>query len=191
MSLPHNSVNVQLPGYRSPAAGYEAPFEMLTACHERVQRTLALLQRLHEHVAQHGGDAQAVQAGHDVLRYFDQAAVQHHLDEERHVFPRVLALNDEALTQVVRRLQQDHRDMESSWSRVRVQLHRLVEAGDQVSPDWVKDSRELIQGFARLYERHIADEELRVYPAAQGVFSQEALSEMAQDMMQRRGLRLG
>jgi iron-sulfur cluster repair protein YtfE (RIC family) len=87
MSTRASPVAVQLPGHRAPAVGYEAPFQMLHACHQRVQRTLALLLRLHQHVTQHGGDAQAVQAAHDVLCNFEQTAPQHHLNEERHVFP--------------------------------------------------------------------------------------------------------
>ena len=35
------------PGVNAPGVGFEDPFAMLQACHERVQRTLALLERLH------------------------------------------------------------------------------------------------------------------------------------------------
>jgi hemerythrin-like domain-containing protein len=163
---------------------------MLNACHERVQRTLSLLQRLHEHVAQQGGDEQAVQAARDVLRYFEQAAPQHHLDEERHVFPRVLALGVPELTQTVQRLQRDHVEMESTWSRVRVELQCLIDEGARVSSDWVDRNRELFQHFASLYARHIPDEEQLVFPAGERATDSAALLTMAQDMMQRRGVRL-
>ncbi|HEX2546883.1 MAG TPA: hemerythrin domain-containing protein, partial [Ramlibacter sp.] len=92
----------------SPAAGFEEPFGMLEACHERVQRMLALLQRLREHLASHGADTQAQQAARDVMRYFDQAAPLHHQDEELHVFPPLLARGSAQAVQVVRRLQEDH-----------------------------------------------------------------------------------
>ncbi|RYY81317.1 MAG: hemerythrin domain-containing protein, partial [Comamonadaceae bacterium] len=52
-------------------AGFEQPFEMLEACHERVHRMLTLLDRLRRHVAGHGTDEQARQAARDVMRYFD------------------------------------------------------------------------------------------------------------------------
>lgn len=83
-----------LPGHRAPGAGYEAPFEMLDACHERVERMLRLLHRLRAHLQASGWDAQAAEAAHDVLRYFNEAAPRHHEDEERHVFPAVLAAPD-------------------------------------------------------------------------------------------------
>ena len=41
-----NASPVSPPGVRSPAVGFEQPFEMLQACHKRVQRSLDLLQRL-------------------------------------------------------------------------------------------------------------------------------------------------
>ena len=40
----------ELPGFLSPGAGFEAPFEMLAACHERVERMLTLLARLQQHL---------------------------------------------------------------------------------------------------------------------------------------------
>jgi hemerythrin-like domain-containing protein len=190
MNSTRQVVSVQLPGHRTPAAGYEAPFQMLSACHERVQRTLSLLQRLHRHVLQHGGDAQAVQAARDVLRYFELAAPQHHLDEERHVFPRVLALGDAALIEVVHRLQRDHVEMESTWTRVQAELQSLVAQGQGLKPGWVDQTREVFQHFVQLYERHIPDEEQLVFPAAQRIIDSEALAAMAQDMMQRRGVHL-
>ena len=190
MNTPSTPVSVQLPGHRAPAAGYEAPYQMLAACHERVQRTLALLQRLHQHVAQHGADEQAVQAARDVLRYFEQAAPQHHLDEERHVFPRVLAMGDAALTEVVHRLQRDHLEMEAAWARVRAELQSLMGVEPPLPSTWVDRTRDLFQHFVGLYERHIPDEEQLVFPAGERVMGPDALTVMAQDMMQRRGVRL-
>jgi hypothetical protein len=57
----------------TPAASLDQPFELLAGCHDRVRRSLALLQRLVEHVRAHGADAQARSAADDVLRYFDIA----------------------------------------------------------------------------------------------------------------------
>ena len=68
-----------LPGFHSPAIGFEQPFEMLSACHERVERTLALFERLVVHVRAQGHDAASRSAAADVLRYFDLAAPHHHV----------------------------------------------------------------------------------------------------------------
>lgn len=171
-----------------PAAGYEAPFEMLDACHERVHRMLRLLERLREHVAAHGADDQARQAARDVMRYFDQAAPQHHLDEERHVFPPLLAAADPAVVAVVRRLQQDHLRMEAGWAQARVVLADMAEGTLKGFND---AQHTLLAGFAALYGDHIEAEEQVAYPAARERLDATALAAMAQDMMHRRGVTLG
>ena len=73
--------------FPGPGAGFEEPFEMLEACHQRVHRMLGLMQRLAAHLGETGADANAQQAARDVMRYFDLAAPAHHEDEERHVLP--------------------------------------------------------------------------------------------------------
>src|SRR4051794_21650451 len=97
------------------AAGFEQPFEMLHACHDRMARMLALLQRLREHLRAQGADGQARQAARDVMRYFDTPAPRHHEDEELHVFPVLIALGDDAISTTVARLRQDHLQMEQRW----------------------------------------------------------------------------
>jgi len=169
-----------------PAAGYEQPFEMLEACHERVQRMLRLLERLQSHVEAHGADDQARQAARDVMRYFDQAAPQHHLDEERHVFPALLAAGDAATTEVVRQLQADHVRMEGGWSTARIVLAALA---DGTLAGFDAAQRETLRAFASLYGRHIATEEQVAYPAARQRLDGDGLARMSEDMMRRRGVR--
>ena len=84
-----------------PAAGFDQPFEMLAACHERAARMLDLLARLLPHLASQGCDEQARQAARDVMRYFDLAGPAHHEDEERHVFPLLQASPDPAAQALV------------------------------------------------------------------------------------------
>lgn len=177
-----------LPGFHAPGAGFEAPFEMLGACHERVERMLALLARLQQHLLAQGCDDAARQAARDVMRYFDLAAPLHHQDEEIHLFPPLLAGPDAGLRALVRRLLQDHRAMETAWPPVRSVLQAITDspAADGVPLDAARTAA--LNRFAALYERHLADEEHLAYPAAQAVLTGEALRAMSQDMMQRRGV---
>ena len=105
--------------HRAPGAGFEQPFEMLGACHERVERMLALLERLAQHLPQHGADEQAAGAARDVMRYFDQAAPLHHEDEERHVFPALRASGRPELAALAARLHEDHERMAAAWAALR------------------------------------------------------------------------
>ena len=121
---PQSMLGVALPGFSSPAAGFEQPFAMLDACHERVRRSLGLLQRLIEHLDRRGQDQQSVSAARDVLRYFDLAAPHHHEDEERHVFPLLLVQAQVETTEMVERLQREHRQMSILWARLRLHLQQ-------------------------------------------------------------------
>ena len=168
----------------SPAAGFDEPFAMLDACHERIQRTLELLRRLRVHVAARGADDQARQAARDVLRYFDIAAPQHHLDEERHVLPALHASGDPALRDLAERLHADHGRMEASWAQARTILEALANgrlAGLDASQD------EVLQAFAALYTGHLEAEERIGFPAAAARLDATALAAMSNDMRQRRG----
>lgn len=172
----------------APQAGFEAPFELLQACHERVQRSLALMARLQQHLLEVGCDDNARQAARDVLRYFDVAAPLHHQDEELHVFPPLLLGADAGLRTLVRTLMQDHRDMEVAWGHAREVLLAIAE--DRLGELTLSVSQTgALDQFAALYGQHIAHEEGLAYPAAQAVLSGTALHAMAQDMMQRRGVR--
>ena len=177
---------MSLPGLHTPAAGFEAPFEMLGACHERVQRMLTLLTRLQAHHAVHGCDDQARDAARDVMRYFDMAAPLHHQDEELHVFPVLAAHGDAAQQALVRKLQDDHRRMEQCWPQVRTVLEaiRLAQAPQPLS----EAQSALLAQFKALYVQHLPDEDQLAYPAAAGWLDAAALRAMSEDMMRRRGV---
>lgn len=169
----------------APAAGLEQPFEMLEACHERVHRMLALLDRLREHVREHGVDKQAEQAARDVMRYFDQAAPQHHRDEELHVFPPLLAQGEASTVAVVHRLQEDHVQMEARWAEARRVLDAIAQGSVQILS---LQAQQTLDTFASLYGDHIIAEEQIAYPAARQLLDDQACEAMSREMMRRRGV---
>lgn len=180
---------VSLPGHRPLAAGLEAPFEMLAACHERVERMLALQARLQQHLLDKGCDEAARQAARDVMRYFDMAAPLHHQDEELHVFPALLAGLDATLRELAGRLINDHRQMEAAWIPARRVLQAIADSRPEA--DWcalTPAQADALNQFAALYEQHLADENGVAYPAAQAALPPQAVQAMSEDMMQRRGV---
>jgi hemerythrin-like domain-containing protein len=178
-------LTISLPGHNAPGVGFEVPFEMLDACHERVERMLRLLGKIRDHVKAHGPDPQARDAARDVMRYFDQAGPHHHEDEERHVFPPLLAQRDPAVVAVVIRLKQDHREMAVMWSRVRAALTALVEASEGW-PGFSAEDQQRFEAYDALYRRHLLDENSVVYPVARSIIRGKALQAMGVDMMARR-----
>jgi hemerythrin-like domain-containing protein len=169
--------------HHSPSAGFDQPFDMLAACHERVDRMLRLLRRLRTHLRDVGCDESARQAARDVLRYFDQAAPAHHEDEERHVFPALRAAGLHGET--VDRLQREHAEMAARWAGVRVLLQR-VDTGP-----WVAFSPEeegLLEQYAALYEWHLAAENELAFPAAAQLLDAAATKAMGAEMAARRAV---
>lgn len=164
------------PLLNSPSVGFEQPFEMLQACHERVLQRLELLERLDAHLLSHGADAQAQGAASDLLRYFDLAAPHHHEDEERHVLPRLRAQGHVLLAD---RLAAEHREMHAGWLALRSAL-LSVQCGQTValSGNW--------RDWAALYRRHIEAEEGDAFPIARAASGDLERNAMGQEMAARR-----
>ena len=180
---------VLMPGHSAPAAGFEAPFEMLAACHDRVERMLALQAKLQRHLLDKGCDEPARQAARDVMRYFDLAAPLHHQDEELHVFPPLLAGPDAGLRALAQRLTQDHRQMETAWVQARRTLAAIADSPASGWTPLTPAQAAALEQFAALYRHHLDDENAIAYPAAQASLSPAALEAMSEDMMGRRGVR--
>jgi hemerythrin-like domain-containing protein len=177
-----------VPGHSAPAAGFEVPLEMLSACHYRIERQCATMRRLVTHLAAHGSDDAARKAAAAVIRYFDTAARQHHEDEEIDLFPALIesmAGSDAVcLREITEALSADHREIEACWRRVRVELAR-VEAGEPV----LLASSE-VEALVTAYERHIEREESELLPMAARLLSDESLDQIGRAMRERRGIEL-
>lgn len=168
--------------HASPAAGFDQPFEMLAACHERVERTLALLERLAAHLAGHGCDAQAAAAARDVMRYFDIAAPAHHEDEERHLLPALRAAGDDAFAA---QLEQEHVELRRRWAGLRRTLSSVVDG------TWVAggaDGFGTWHAFAALYRAHAEAEDRLAFPVTRARLDADTLAAMGREMARRRGL---
>lgn len=168
------------PGAVSPTAGFDQPFELLSACHDRVRQRLDLLGRLIAHLQQQGADASARSAADDILRYFDVAAPQHHDDEERHLVPVLLASDDAACRAAAQRLLDDHVAIRASWATLRPLLRQL-------------DTNDLpalssaAKHFISLHGPHLQLEDDLVYPEAAARLPALMQAAMGQEMAHRRG----
>ena len=178
------TASLALPGFGDPAVGFDTPFDMLEACHERVLRSLALLQKLQDYLHDHPCDDSARQAARDVLRYFDMAAPLHQEDEELQVFPPLLERGGADTVAAVRELQQDHEAMSANWQAARALLQALAEGSQESfsAPD-----EAVLARFAGVYAEHIRLEEDLVYPAARALLAPEAVQAMGAEMRRRRG----
>lgn len=174
------------PGFSTPSAGTEAPLEMLSACHIRIERQCATLNRLAAHLAQHGADDSARHAAANIMRYFDISAPQHHADEEENVFPALIesmAGSDAVcIHQMIEGLTADHREMEAGWRSLRRALERIA-AGQSTD----LSASEVAQ-FIDLHKRHLKVEDDDLLPMAARLLSDGELDQIGRAMRERRGI---
>lgn len=171
-------MSTQIGGAAAPT--FDDPLEMLRACHDRIQSQCATLNKLLAHLPQHGGDTQAQQAARAILRYFDTAGRHHHNDEEKDLFPLLLATSsDEAHTQVARLLN-EHLVMDAAWQRLRSDLSGLAE-GSSAALDTAA-----AEHFIAVYDRHIALENSQLLPQAEKILTETQLETLGKSMAARR-----
>lgn len=173
------------PGFESPAAGFDEPFEMLDACHDRLRRSLELLERLQRYLLTHAVDEQARQAALDALRYFTVAAPLHHEDEERHVVPLLRQSGQRVWEDASTRLMQDHEQIRLEWRSLEPLLREVVR-GETPDPHRLAGT---VRRFARMNESHLVFEGDVVFPQARKlkeIEGPQAMAAMGQEMAQRR-----
>lgn len=179
--------SLTLPGMPDAAAGFDAPFEMLAACHDRVRRSLSLLERLSRHINTCGVDAQARSAAKDVLRYFGVAAPAHHEDEERHVVPVLFASGDPEVSSVAQRLLDDHVRIRACWAVLEPMLE-AVAGGDCPDATAFADAA---RDFVDIHADHLRIEDELAFPQAARMLaagSDDALYRIGCEMAERRGV---
>lgn len=147
---------------RSPVPGLPN-FEALDRTHARVLEVLGQLDRLLQHLDDNGPDAVAQASAKEIHAFFAGSAREHHADEERLVFPALLASGDAELVQNIRRLQQDHGWLEEDWLELAPQIEAIAQGYSWYD---LATLRHALPVFSALYQEHIALEESMVYPEA-------------------------
>jgi pyridoxamine 5'-phosphate oxidase len=170
-----------------PPAGFDQPLAALAACHRRIEKQMHTLARLQKHIARNGVDDEARAAIEGVLKYFIEAAPNHHADEELDLFPRVLRAAEGSADRasafdLIAHLMVEHRDMEEVWDRVHEALDALLAGGAaELDPQLIRD-------FARIYADHIFREEKQLFPLAEKLLKSPDWVALGTAMAARRGL---
>jgi hemerythrin-like domain-containing protein len=152
------------------------PLLELEATHRELMLALEQMAQL-VHVFDNEGSTAALRASaRSIVRFFAEVGHHHHAEEERHVFPDLLASDDVELVQHVRRLQQDHGWLEEDWRELGPQFDAIAAGIGGVDLDTLRSSVEV---FSQLYREHIALEESLIYPEARRRAMQEHEHERA------------
>lgn len=164
------------------APGFDDPLEMLIACHGRIEAQCDTLRKLMEHLPIHGNDVQAGQAARAILRYFDTAGRHHHEDEERDLFPHLLATHNPAARALIAQLQNEHLGMDAAWQRLRPPLLDIAEARS------AKLDKKIAVKFIEVHVQHIAIENGQLLPLAATILNARQLRTLGDNMAARRGV---
>lgn len=164
------------------APGFDRPLEMLEACHGRIAKQCDTLDKLLAHLPTHGADTQAQQAARAVRAYFDTAAIHHHDDEERNLFPLLEQVGAAGACDLVETLTLEHDELALLWRRLRLSLQQ-IEAGASPSLD-----EALTQRFIALNRTHLEFENAHVLPLARQVLGPVEIERLGRAMSARRGV---
>ena len=184
--------SIPMPGFR-PLPDDDDPLGQLDACHDRMRRQLATLEKLlarQAAVAAPAVDDEVRAAATAIGRYFDEAATRHHHDEEQDLFPAVIeamAGSDAVcLKGMVERLTNEHRQLEGAWRMLRPSLAALAASADGAAPGL--DTARAAHFVAALRD-HITYEDEDLLPMARRLLSDAQVGEIGQGMRARRGRR--
>ncbi|MDP2263517.1 MAG: hemerythrin domain-containing protein [Hydrogenophaga sp.] len=163
-----------------------AVFEFLDATHREIQQQLQQLRALVDAIETDGLNQANRERAHQVLDFFNGEARQHHLDEEKHIFPALLGSQDDEIVLAAEHLTQDHGWLEENW----LQMAPSLEAATNGNL-WF-DTQELhhaLDVFEALYLDHILLEESIAYPAAKARMAGLDTLGMGREMAKRRALK--
>lgn len=147
------------------AATPAQPLNQFSQCHAAIRQRLRALDDLPALLAP---AKQARESARDVARFFSQAVVTHHAEEEQELFPAVLASatpgdEREQVRTLTERLTREHRQIESRWARLAPALDRVAQGRDAALDP------EEVQRLVADYHAHADFEEQRFLPLAQQI----------------------
>ncbi len=165
------------------AASAHDGFDTLDVCHRQTLIALGRLAALISRLTDVGNDDEARAMAHEIVEHFSTTARTHHEDEERHLFPTLVAIGDAATTEAVLRLQQDHDWLEEDWMELSPHLDAVACGQNWYDLDVMRECAEV---FTALSHDHIALEEAYIYPQARARLGAGERAEMGREMAARR-----
>ena len=174
---PINTPQPQPQPQPQPDTAPHQPIQDFSHCHATILTQLDQLAQLPALLAP---AAQARQIADRALEFFREAIFEHHLDEERELFPAVLAsaqkgAEADQVQALAQRLTDEHRGLEAAWKRLESGLKHVAKG-----KDGHLDAAD-IDRLVSQYRAHAALEESAYLPLAQTILGRnqhhlEALS---------------
>lgn len=151
-------------------------FQALDACHQQIQIHLEQLADVLLKIEAGEDEAAYREQAGTIERFFSGISRQHHADEEKNVFPALLASDNPELVHAVRTLQQDHGWIEQNWIELAPMLSAIAQGEDWVH---MEEFKHTIEVYLALSHDHIVLEETLIYPEAKSRFADELAARAA------------
>jgi hemerythrin-like domain-containing protein len=147
-----------------------APINNFTNCHSGIIKRLNAMDELPALLAP---AARARQIAEQSLEFFREAIFDHHLEEERELFPAVIASARpgeelERIKTMVRRLTEEHRMVEALWKRLERGLKQVAK-GQTTDLDTAS-----LQRLVTEYTAHAAYEEAEFLPQSEVILGRNS-----------------
>jgi hemerythrin-like domain-containing protein len=152
------------------AVDKDAPISNFTNCHSGIIKRLTALDELPALLAP---AARARQVAEQSLEFFREAIFEHHLEEERELFPAVIASAQpgeelERVKAMTKRLTEEHRMVEALWKRLEKGLKQVAK-GQSTDLDIGE-----VQRLVTEYTAHASYEETDFLPLSEKILSRNS-----------------
>jgi hemerythrin-like domain-containing protein len=161
---------------------------MLSDCHRRIERFLAVLVKIAREKKGAALDDREREALQSALEYFRLSGPRHTADEEESLFPRMRSCADaaEALASIDA-LHADHLIADKAHAEVDDLASRWLQEGG-ISSAQAGRLAVLLESLALLYARHITVEDKELFPTAAKMLGRGDIEAIGEEMARRRGL---
>lgn len=152
------------------AVDTDAPLNNFSNCHSGILKRLNALDELPALLAP---AARARQIAEQSLEFFREAIFEHHLEEERELFPAVIASAQpgaelDKVKGMTKRLTEEHRMVEALWKRLEKGLKQVAK-GQSTELDIGE-----VQRLVTEYTAHAAYEEAEFLPLAEVILGRNS-----------------
>ena len=168
----------------SAASETEDAVSLLLGCHERIRHFTEVGMRLAE--SAHAPAKDRADAARAVLRYYTIALPLHEADENESVYPRLKqALPPGELALANQQMVDQHADIDATVADL-VPMWERIERDPQSQAEFGERLRLRTEHLQSLWNAHLALEEEQIVPAMRKYLAPEQLSQIAQEMRDRR-----
>jgi len=170
------------------SASFDQPLELLLSCHKKILHYSSALNKIVTALQSEGWQDNYATSVEQVRHYFNVAVPEHHLDEEVHLFPTIIALDPELkksdsleIVTLINNMIKEHVESDALWEK----LDSLLAERSQDFSTLEKLARQ----FEADMHEHARIENEMIFPYAKKHISNSDFKKMGQEIARRRGIK--